>query len=167
MICVCEPNISAVCPLSSPTDSQHVFCILSWLAVRSMPSSSTESIWYSVHEDYSGRKTDKESAASKQQVGDRPAIFKARCSNAESWRNAEIWATDRLRPCQHILLMSPRHNFIVGLCARVGKQQKKISNKFSALNCFLQFNFINHNVSHIYIIVYIWSSPTLQLWLNG
>ncbi len=39
VIWVCEPNISAVCPLSS---SIFCFCILSWLAVQSTPSGLTK-----------------------------------------------------------------------------------------------------------------------------
>jgi len=48
----------------------------------------------------------------------------AGCSNVESWRNAESSVDDRLRPCNHVSLMSPSHIFIAGLCTRVGEQRQ-------------------------------------------
>jgi hypothetical protein len=168
VIWVCEPNISAVCPLSSPSLC-FVYCH-GWLILS---PSCPHSVWWPwpwlleldvlmlpklSSQDWvpkvcvkiiRGEKLIKESAASKQHVlGQTPASFIASCSNAESCLDAEIWATDRLRPCQHISLMSPRYIFIVRLCARAGEQEQGSPTCFLRWFFVLQFNFIKHKVSH-------------------
>ncbi len=71
-----------------------------------------------------------------------PTAFMACCSNAKSWKNAEFWVDDRLRPCKHISLEFPSHIFIVGLSARVGEQPNCNSTWFSGCELFLQLDFI-------------------------
>ena len=90
-----------------------------------------------------------------------PTAFMAGCSSAESWWSANFWVDDRLRPCKHISLMSPSSIFNVELSARVGEQQHPVPTCFVDCNFFfLQFNYINRNVSH-----HIMSD--LQSWLSG
>ncbi len=71
-----------------------------------------------------------------------------------------FWVNDRLRPCKHISLMSPSSIFNVELSARVGEQQHPVPTCFVDCNFFLQFNYINRNVSHHHM-------SDLQLWLSG
>ncbi len=62
----------------------------------------------------------------------------ALCSNAKSWRNAEFWVDDWLRPYKHMSWGSPSHILIVGLSTRVDKQPYCNSTCFLAVNSFLQ-----------------------------
>ena len=56
--------------------------------------------------------------------------------------------------------MSASHIFNVELSARVGEQQHSVPTCFVDCNFFLQFNYINSNVSHNGML-------DLQLWLSG
>jgi hypothetical protein len=88
-----------------------------------------------------------------------PTAFMAGCSNVESWRNAESSVDDRLRPCNHVSLMSPSHIFIAGLCTRVGEQRQPIPTCF--LGCAPGFLELSCVTKQTYVHVY--ESPEFKI----
>ena len=103
---------------------RHEYCHDStWLAVRSKCASLNVMTWSAVSENIM---TNHSSLCVSVHIlwSRPPTAFMTGCSNVKSWLNADACMDYRLRPCEHISLMSPSHIFIVRPSSRVGRQRE-------------------------------------------
>ncbi len=87
-----------------------------------------------------------------------PTAFMAGCSSAKSWWNANFWVDDRLS----LIIKTLQTHFInvPKSYLQCGTQRQSWRAATTHINLFLQFNYINSNVSYH-------EMSDLQFWLSG